>query len=455
MFVSIGFSYGQNWQDIGGLQLFPRCMYEDSIDNCLYIGGHFFIAGTDTVAGIAKWDGHQFHALGCGVNWGCAPSTTVNSFAGYVTAIAKYNNEIYVTGDIVLAGNIPVNNIARWNGTAWDSVGHGLQFPGSMLTVIENELYVGGAFDSAGGIKVNSLAKWNGSQWSDVHNMPSFWSNNSTNYVNSVAKYKGELYVGGNFNNNSINDIVRYNGAFWQSVGYGLFGGLSGVTKMEVLNDDLYVAGVIYKVDGNAGNFIQKWDGNQWYDVGGGTIGVLNDPYSNGQIDDMKLHNNELFVAGTFGFAGGIKAQNVARWNGTDWCGFGGIFDSRAGCLGFFKDTLYLGGGFRTIDGDSVNYIAKLTTGTTADTCTNTIGIEQFEAQQQFIRIFPNPATNILYFESQIPINLAEVYDISGKLILTQKLLTPQLDISALAKGMYFIKLTTTEGSVLRKFVKE
>jgi hypothetical protein len=69
--------------------------------------------------------------------------------------------------------------------------------------------------------------------------------------------------------------------------------------------------------------------------------------------------------------------------------------------------------------------------------------------------IYPNPATNTIIIEGFTANAVAEVYNISGKVVLTRKLLTPQLDISVLAKGMYFIKLSTKEGSVVRKFVKE
>jgi hypothetical protein len=70
------------------------------------------------------------------------------------------------------------------------------------------------------------------------------------------------------------------------------------------------------------------------------------------------------------------------------------------------------------------------------------------------VKVFPNPATNTLYFSS-IPSNtIAEIYNLSGKLILKSSLIKPQIDISNLAKGMYFIKLNTAQGSVVRKFVK-
>jgi hypothetical protein len=71
------------------------------------------------------------------------------------------------------------------------------------------------------------------------------------------------------------------------------------------------------------------------------------------------------------------------------------------------------------------------------------------------ITISPNPATTTLNISDLTTSATAEIYDISGKLLITKQLNTTQLDISILAKGFYFIKLSTKEGCVVRKFVKE
>jgi hypothetical protein len=65
------------------------------------------------------------------------------------------------------------------------------------------------------------------------------------------------------------------------------------------------------------------------------------------------------------------------------------------------------------------------------------------------------PVTNTLYIDGISNATKAEAYDVSGKLLLTKQLNEKQLDISSLAKGFYFIKLSTEQGSVVRKFVKE
>lgn len=93
------------------------------------------------------------------------------------------------------------------------------------------------------------------------------------------------------------------------------------------------------------------------------------------------------------------------------------------------------------------------------NTVLNTIGIYYgVDKNLNYIEkliIHPNPATTTLTIEGLTQKTTAEVYDISGKLLLSKPLSTKTIDISRLGKGLYFIKLTTAEGSVVRKFVKE
>jgi len=104
----------------------------------------------------------------------------------------------------------------------------------------------------------------------------------------------------------------------------------------------------------------------------------------------------------------------------------------------------------------SDNYAVIITQNGCTDTsaCQNILGIEH-NNYMPGVNISPNPATNSLTIDGLTVIAKAEIYDISGKLLLTKQLNTNQIDISSLAKGFYFIKLTTEKGRVVRKFVKE
>jgi hypothetical protein len=443
--------YAQHWQGIGGLNFTPFCLYEDTTENVLYVGGLFSIASGDSIVSIARWDGNHFTKLGSGLNIG-----------SWVYSITKYNGEVYAAGNIQYLGSTHVNNIVRWNGSEWDSVGSGVNGVIRKLEVIDSNLYAGGTFDRAGNVQVNSLAKWDGNNWSDVNAFPKFDST-SINTVFCMAIYQGELYIGGNFDNDTISDIVRYSNIDnnWENVGGGMHGGMSGLVDMRIYKNELYISGAFYLLDGNAGNFIQRWDGQTWKDVGGGTTGNLSNPTSNGQITDMKVHGDELYIAGVFMYAGGVPAPHVAKWNGTEWCGLGGNFDNNATIVGWCKDTLYIGGGFWTIDGDTVNRIAKWTGGSYVDTCGVQNFIPEEVALNKMISVYPNPASGIVtidFPESAGEKCTLQITDISGRQIREEKYISEKihsLDVSGLKSGIYFIRITGDNYTGQVKFIKQ
>ncbi|HTB31541.1 MAG TPA: hypothetical protein VK808_05920, partial [Bacteroidia bacterium] len=60
-----------------------------------------------------------------------------------------YNGELYAGGWFYSFGDVATNNMARWNGTNWDSVGSGLtggQNYVAALCVYNSKLYACGAF---------------------------------------------------------------------------------------------------------------------------------------------------------------------------------------------------------------------------------------------------------------------------------------------------------------------
>ncbi len=68
------------------------------------------------------------------------------------------------------------------------------------------------------------------------------------------------------------------------------------------------------------------------------------------------------------------------------------------------------------------------------------------------IIIFPNPAVNELTIKSFLMIDKVEIIDARGKLILSEK--QKVIDVSSLAKGIYFAKIYTSKGNVVRRFIK-
>jgi len=145
--------------------------------------------------------------------------------------------------------------------------------------------------------------------------------------------------------------------------------------------------------------------------------------------------------------------------NGTEWCGLGGSFDNRSVCLGFCNDTLYIGGGFLTIDGDSISRIAKWIGGNYVDTCGNISSVNEIPSQENTITVYPNPFSDYttLVLTTQLFKATLLVYDILGKEVMRIENLTgKEIKISrgGMSQGMYFFKIidgntSTGQGKML------
>lgn len=128
------------------------------VDGVLYVAGPFsHIAGIKS-RGIAKWDGSAWSTLGEGVDG------DVNSI------VADSNGNIYVGGLFSNAGGKPALNVAKWDGSEWSALGKGIA--GQVNAVIIDKdglLYAGGFFTTTGnGVGAQSVACWKGTEWESV-----------------------------------------------------------------------------------------------------------------------------------------------------------------------------------------------------------------------------------------------------------------------------------------------
>ncbi len=456
--------FSQNWAKVTDVSSYINTFYTDTISDELYIGGEFKLLNGDTMFGIAKYDGNNFYAMGCGFEWDCNfsignPQAATNG----AWAIVRYNNEIYATGRFKGPNN-KFHGLAKWDGNAWQVEGSGLKVGtntgwGLNLKVINNELYVCGYyFQTCAGVPVKSIAKFNGSQWTSVHNFPGY----TIGTVADVEMYNGELYVGGDFYDNINGDIWRiakWNGSQWVSVGGGIKGGVGNINKMVVYKGLLYVAGTFESAGTNTfAKGIATWDGTKWENVGGG---IEYHQWGAG-IFDMKVHNDKLYVVGGFDEAGGTPTRKIASWDGTSWCGFGttdSTFDSYVNAIGFYHDTMYIGGNFLSIDGDStISRIAKYI-GTGADTCGNRTGIGELSDKENVaFSIYPNPAQDYFNVEITNPdkeeINLS-LYNLLGEKLYHQEFSSryhkEEISTRSLAKGVYIVSLQTKSGQYIKQ----
>ncbi len=165
-----------------------------AIGTDIYVGGHFYITWHDEnfmnatqCNNIMRFDGTYARIVDLGLN-------------NNVVAMAALGTDLYVAGPFTTAGSVSANQIAKWNGTVWSSVGGSVVGNGTVFSLSVNggNLYASGSFTNMGGVAANRVAVWNGSSWSalgsglTIAGIPS-------GSGNSVAASGNDVYVGGTF----------------------------------------------------------------------------------------------------------------------------------------------------------------------------------------------------------------------------------------------------------------
>ena len=176
------------------------------------------------------------------------------------------------------------------------------------------------------------------------------------------------LYVGGRFTFAGCTEtlhIAKWDGQEWAPLGSGLQGGTSpSVSALAVFDDGtgpaLFVGGFFTTAGGVPANNIAKWDGVAWSPlVVGSEIGI------SGVVEALLSHQGVLYAAGNFTNAGGIFANNIARWNGTMWSSVGtGLNGTVIGLVehvepGSATPRLFATGEFTTAGGQPASRIAR------------------------------------------------------------------------------------------------
>lgn len=86
----------------------------------------------------------------------------------------------------------------------------------------------------------------------------------------------------------------------------------------------------------------------------------------------------------------------------------------------------------------------------------NTLGVDSVEKEKNKITIYPNPSMGIAYIKAKSEITQVEVYDMNGQLVNIQKQInqtTTTLNLKAVSKGMYIIKVQTNGTWVSQKLL--
>ncbi|MFN9331979.1 MAG: hypothetical protein ACK6D1_05195 [Planctomycetota bacterium] len=268
----------------------------------LVIGGSFVAVGNQSCAFLATFDhvAGTWSALGGGVS-GNFPE--VNALA------VMPNGDLVAAGRFSSAGGTAVNNIARWNGTAWSPLGPGLTRSFSVpavlaLTVAGNgDLVAGGRFDRAGTLLVPDVARWNGATWLSMA------GGIGTTVQALTTLPSGDVVAGGP--NSSFTSIGRWTGSAWVTLGAPVLG--SARVLSIAANGDLLAGGNLGFAAGTgpASFVVGRWNGTSWSTI----------PTAFVEPDALVgLANGDVLVGGSFHrITTTVQTPGIARWNGASW----------------------------------------------------------------------------------------------------------------------------------------
>ena len=431
-----------------------RYIYNDTLNNLLYVSGQIMVTPTSfSTQRVCKYDGSTWTSLGI--------------FDDQVLSVVNYKGDLIVAGFFHNISGVPYFSIARYDGSSWHPMGN-FDIEVTQLRVIDTNLYAMGYFNSVDGIPAKRIAKWNGSIWTDVHG---FSADTMDGHIEDVAIYKGNTYVCGNFSDSAhgINHLAVYKSGSWQNVGGGILGSWTDLTKLVVYQNQLHLCGRFLKPDGNIGNGIQKWNDTIWSEVGAGVQDFSGSYGSTGTIIyDATIHNNELYIAGCFGYAGHVPTYCAAKWDGLKWCGLAttGLLTNITTAINFYNDTLYLGIANDTLNGVFTNRILKYVAGNYVDTCSiNYTGINESQINNESLNIYPNPATNHIAIEfdlAETKNTSIEIKNVLGQTIKTisNKVFSKgtnkiEIDVSEFSNGIYFVELLGDNKVIGKKIIKQ
>ncbi|MEO7677192.1 MAG: hypothetical protein ABIV39_10560, partial [Verrucomicrobiota bacterium] len=260
------------------------------------IGGNIIKAGNVAVQNVARWDGTKWNFFGSGF-----AGAGINAF------LRTTNGDLYAGGSLTSAGTVEAVGVTRKTPTGWATVGTGLSDVTAMVTLTNGNILAAGSFLPAPtGVSPQPLAVWDGNSWTK------FGPDSSPFPVIRAlgVMTNGDVVAGGtctSIGGFPVSTLARWNGSNWSAIGQSINGSVYAVATLT--NGDLIVGTDIFS------NGIARWNGTAWSGYGTGMNSSVLALYP--------LPNGDLLAGGRFGTAGGVSASRIARWNGTTWSSLG------------------------------------------------------------------------------------------------------------------------------------
>ncbi len=331
-----------------------------------------------------------------GVAGQCAPTWSPAAGPSSVHALAVFDEDdsgpmrpaLFAGANWSFPTSEPLGLIRRWDGRRWTPLGVGMTGVGVYAVAAaytsgvgspQPGLYVGGQFSRAGGVAVIGVARWSDGEW---HALPA----GITQQVTSMSMFdedgsgpvEASLFLGGSLRGTDKPGILRFDGKSFTLVGGSLAAWRQGlhpiVRAMTTFDDDgegprqagLYVGGSYMYAGGMRMDNLARWDGKNWESLGtgmGGTVFAL----AVFDADDDGPQPPMLYAGGSFEWAGATQVSYLARWDGQRWSEVPGYVGGSVESLyvhdddgdGPNKPALFIGGFFTNAGGAISNGVVK------------------------------------------------------------------------------------------------
>ena len=147
--------------------------------------------------------------------------------------------------------------------------------------------------------------------------------------------------------------VTHANDDFWDPT-FGTEGMNATVYAIALDGEDVYAGGEFTMAGALDVGRVAQWNGSSWSDVGGG-VGQSDGYHA---VRALLFHEGVLYVGGQFQGAGNAGANNIARWNGSQWLRMGSL-DGVVRDLEVFQGDIYACGEFDESGNTVLNGIAR------------------------------------------------------------------------------------------------
>ncbi len=129
--------------------------------------------------------------------------------------------------------------------------------------------------------------------------------------------------------------------------------GQSSVYVLAVSGRDVCAGGNFFTAGGITANNIAKWDGSSWSALGTGTG-------TGGRVEALAVSGGDIYAGGDFTAADGTSANSIAKWNGSAWSALGtGLNRGVSALAADANGHLFVGGAFSEAGTTFTPYIAQ------------------------------------------------------------------------------------------------